>query len=63
MNPFSETERAAVNAFLRAREHFERVARCLVTNGHELIAKEAQLREARAALYFRRDELVRVRAR
>jgi hypothetical protein len=63
MNAISEAEHAAVNAFVRAREHFERVARRLATGGHELVAKEAQLREARAAMYYRRDELVRVRAR
>jgi hypothetical protein len=63
MHLISETEKNAMNAFVRAREHFERVARRLVTNGHELLAKEAELREARAMMYSRRDELVRVRAR
>jgi hypothetical protein len=63
MNLIPENERTAVNAFVRAREHFEHVARRLVTSGHELVAKEAQLREARTSMNVRRDELVRVRSR
>ncbi len=62
MDLFSENERVAVEAFIRAKEYFERVASRVVTSGHELIAKEAQVAEARANMSIRRDELARVRS-
>jgi hypothetical protein len=62
MDLFAEAERAAAAAYGRAAAHFERVWRLPVTTDHELLAKEAQLRAARKHMYFRRDELARIKS-
>jgi hypothetical protein len=62
MDLFPHAERAAAEAYGRAAAHFERVARLPVTTDHELLAKEAQLRAAREHMYFRRNELAKIKS-